>query len=59
MEVGHMGDQNKMSYLGHGRIADWHPGFAALWVNGNEVVPEIVPVSESGVFHFDGKRYTA
>lgn len=57
MEVGHMCDQNKAHYLGHGNIGDWQTGAAALWVDGNDVVPQLIPIRDNGHFTFDGVKY--
>lgn len=59
LEVGHMCDQSKAHYLGHGVIGDWQLGLAALWVDGNDVVPELVPLKDNGSFTFDGRKYSA
>lgn len=58
VEAGHLMDQKKAGYLGHGRVADWQMGFAALYVDGQDVTPVVVPVNDKGVFWFEGKRFT-
>lgn len=52
-EVGHLMDMKKAEYLGAGH-ANWQSGFGILVVDGDEVQPIPVPISD-GRFFFDGK----
>lgn len=54
MEVGHGMDTKKASYL---KLAgDWHQALGLLTVDGNHVVPELVPIV-NGRIYYGGKRY--
>jgi len=33
----------------------WHKGFGVLYVDGNKVTPQLVPVNMDGSFVFDKK----
>ena len=56
MEVGHMMDLRKASYLKSGG-ANWQQGFGLLYVVGTTVTPQLVPVGRDGSFMVEGKRY--
>lgn len=57
MEIGCLMDRRRAEYVDCG-IADWQLAFGALWVDGNDVQPELVQINPSGAFIFDGKKYT-
>lgn len=54
-EVGHGMDVSRASYM-KGQTADWQQAFGLLWVEGNFVKPELVPVVR-GRFIVNGKEY--
>lgn len=56
MEVGALADRRLAPY-GVGGIFDWQLAFGYIWIDGQDVVPGIIPVKDDGSFLFDGKRY--
>lgn len=57
MEVGHMMDIPAAEYLGRARLNNWGTAFGILWINDNEVFPELVPINPDGHFMVNGERY--
>lgn len=56
LEVGHMMAPGKASYL---KVSgDWHQAFGVLTVDGNTVVPELVPILPGGRIFYGGKKWT-
>jgi hypothetical protein len=39
------------------KAANWQQGFAILYVEGNHVVPQLVPINEKGKFIAEGKEW--
>jgi hypothetical protein len=58
MEVGNMMDlrSSGSSYLKE-KIANWQHGFGILWVEGNFVKPEMIPMDSKGRFIADGELW--
>ena len=56
MEIGHISDMRKVSYLGTG-YANWQMAFGLLHVSGNRVQPEIVMMANDGSFLYGGMRF--
>ena len=58
MEVGHLMDlrSSGANYIRE-KAANWQAGFAVLYVEGNHVVPQLVPINEKGKFIVDGKEW--
>lgn len=56
VEVGHLMDVNKASYLKFGS-ANWSAGFAIFYVDGNDVQFYNVPVKADGSFICGGRKY--
>lgn len=56
MEVGHMMDLKKASYLKSGS-ANWQAGFGILYVDGSRVIPSVIPVVGRS-FIVEGKKYS-
>lgn len=54
MEVGCLMDFKFAKYV-KGGLFTWHKGFGVLYVDGNKVMPHLVPVNMDGSFVFDGK----
>jgi hypothetical protein len=54
MEVGCLMDFKFAKYV-KGGLFTWHKGFGVLYVDGNKVIPHLVPVNMDGSFVFDGK----
>jgi hypothetical protein len=58
MEVG-----NLMDIRSHGagyireKMANWQQGFGMLYVQGNHVVPQLVPINNKGKFIADGEEW--
>lgn len=57
MEVGHMMDIPAAEYLGRARLNNWGTAFGILWINNDEVFPELVPINPDGHFMVKGERY--
>jgi predicted phosphodiesterase len=58
MEVGHLMDLNSSGALYiREKSANWQQGFALLYVEGNHVVPQLVPINSKGKFIADGKEW--
>jgi len=57
LEVGHMMDIPAAEYLGSARLNNWGTAFGILWLNGDEVFPELVPINPDGHFMVNGERY--
>jgi len=57
LEVGHMMDIPAAEYLGRARLNNWGTAFGILWLNGDEVFPELVPINPDGHFMVNGERY--
>ncbi|MFE0151339.1 metallophosphoesterase [Nonomuraea sp. NPDC059007] len=49
MEVGHLMDMRKASYLKHG-AGNWQKGFGLVYQDGSKVTPVPVPVQKDGTF---------
>lgn len=61
VEVGHMMDTRpgkSPAYIKLG-MANWQAGFAVAYVDGNTVVPVVVPFKNDGSFIFEGKWFRA
>ncbi|WP_052069465.1 hypothetical protein [Streptacidiphilus albus] len=56
LEIGHICDMRKVSYLGSG-YANWQMAFGVLHVNGNSVQPQLVLIGNDGSFTFDGMKF--
>jgi hypothetical protein len=58
MEVGHLMDTRSSgaSYIKE-KSMNWQQGFAMLYVEGNHVVPQLVPINEKGKFIVEGKEW--
>lgn len=58
MEVGHLMDlrSSGANYIRE-KAANWQQGFGLLYVEGNHVVPQLVPINEKGKFIADGKEW--
>jgi len=54
MEVGNLMKQNQASYL-KGGIANWQQAFGILYIDGNKVTPQLVPIQSDGTFVVDGR----
>jgi hypothetical protein len=54
MEVGNLMKQNQASYL-KGGIANWQQAFGILYIDGNKVTPQLVPIQSDGTFIVDGR----
>lgn len=57
VEGGNLMDQRKADYLGSGSPATWQMGITLLWIDGNDVHPVFVPISDSGILHYQGRKY--
>ncbi|MFE4355096.1 hypothetical protein [Kitasatospora sp. NPDC056800] len=57
MELGHISDLRKVSYLSTG-YANWQMAFGVLRVNGRRVDPEIHMIAGDGSFTYDGVLYS-
>jgi hypothetical protein len=57
MEVGHMMDIPSAEYLGRARLNNWGNAFGILWLNNDEVFPQLVPINPDGHFMVNGQRY--
>jgi len=55
-EVGHLMDVRKAGYLKNGP-ANWQKGFGILYVDGNKVTPQAIPVAADGTFIVEGQRF--
>lgn len=49
LEVGNLMDMRKASYLKAG-IANWQQAFGILYIDGNNVTPQLVPIHKDGSF---------
>jgi predicted phosphodiesterase len=56
MEIGHISDLSKVSYLGTG-YANWQMAFGMLHVSGNRVQPQVILMANNGSFIYDGMRF--
>jgi hypothetical protein len=58
MEVGNLMDLRSpgAAYIRE-KMANWQQGFAMLYVEGNHVVPQLVPINEKGKFIVEGKEW--
>jgi hypothetical protein len=58
MEVGHLMDTRSSgaNYIKE-KSMNWQQGFAVLYVEGNHVVPQLVPINDKGKFIVDGKEW--
>lgn len=56
LECGHLSDQRKASYLPLG-VSNWSMGFGLLTVQGQDVYPEAIKVSDQGRFIVQGQKY--
>jgi hypothetical protein len=56
LEVGHLMDLKKATYLGGG-YGDWQQAFGILYVRSGRVTPVLVPVHPGGKFTVEGKTY--
>jgi hypothetical protein len=56
LEVGNLMDQKRAGYLGAG-YANWQQGFGVLLVDGSNVTPIPVPIS-NGSFWFEGVKFS-
>jgi hypothetical protein len=58
LECGHLMDlrSSGASYIRE-KAANWQQGFAILYVEGNHVVPQLVPINEKGKFIVEGKEW--
>ena len=58
MEVGHLMDlrSSGANYIRE-KAANWQSGFGILYVEGNHVVPQLVPINEKGKFIVEGKEW--
>jgi len=54
LEVGCLMDFKFAKYI-RGGLFTWHKAFGILFVDGNKVTPQLVPVSTEGTFVFEGK----
>ena len=54
MEVGCMMDFRYAKYI-KGGLFTWQKGFGILYVNGQKVMPHIVPINYDGSFVYNGK----
>lgn len=57
MEVGHMMKIDDAEYLGPARLNNWGNAFGILWIDGEEVFPQLVPINPDGHFMVNGERY--
>lgn len=57
MEVGHMMHIPAAEYLGRARLNNWGTAFGILWLNGDDVFPQLVPINPDGSFIVNGERY--
>ncbi|WP_344961210.1 hypothetical protein [Streptomyces thioluteus] len=57
VEIGHLMDVRKATYLGPARLANWQRSFAIAYVQGKHVTPHIIPVRSDGSFIVEGDRY--
>lgn len=57
LEGGCLIDAKKADYLGSGSPNNWQMGVSLLWIDGNDVHPEFVPITDSGVLHYQGRKY--
>ena len=57
MEVGHMMTISAAEYLGRARLNNWGNAFGILWLDGDEVFPQVVPIHPDGSFMVNGMRY--
>ncbi|MFE7113918.1 hypothetical protein ACFU99_00615 [Streptomyces sp. NPDC057654] len=57
VELGHLMDIRKASYLGPGRLANWQLAFGLFYVDGKHVTPTIIPVQSTGSFIVEGEKY--
>lgn len=58
LEGGCLIDARKADYLGSGSPNNWQLGISLLWIDGKDVHPEFVPISDKGVLHYQGIKYT-
>lgn len=56
LEVGHLMDVKQAGYLAGGH-ADWQQAFGLLYVNGDKVRPDLVPIQGDGSFLVEGVNY--
>jgi hypothetical protein len=58
LEAGNLMDLNSpgAGYIRE-KAANWQQGFATLHVEGNHVVPQLVPINSKGKFIADGKEW--
>ncbi|MFE1095864.1 metallophosphoesterase [Streptomyces smyrnaeus] len=56
MEIGHVTDMRKVSYLGTG-YANWQMALGLVHVNGRKVQPQLILVSPDGSFTYDGMEF--
>jgi hypothetical protein len=56
MEIGHISDMSKVTYLGTG-YANWQMAFGMLHVSGNRVQPQVILMANNGSFIYDGMRF--
>jgi len=56
MEVGNLMDMRKATYL-KGGYGNWQQGFGLLYVDGNKVTPQLVPMRPDGSFDAHGKQW--
>jgi hypothetical protein len=58
MEVGNLMDLKSpgAAYIRE-KMATWQQGVAMLYVEGNHVVPQLVPINEKGKFIVEGKEW--
>jgi hypothetical protein len=49
MEVGNLMDMRKASYLKAG-ISNWQQAFGILYIDGNKVTPQLIPIHKDGTF---------
>jgi hypothetical protein len=54
LETGCLMDFKFAKYI-KGGLFTWHKGFGVLYVDGNKVIPQLVPVNMDGSFVFDKK----
>lgn len=57
MEVGHMMTIDAAEYLGRARLNNWGNAFGILWIDGNEVFPQLVPINPDGSFLVNGMKW--
>lgn len=57
IEGGNLMDAKKADYLGSGSPNNWQMGVSLLWIDGKDVHPEFVPISDSGILHYQGRKF--